>query len=352
MRQHTYTDQQRQSATLIYSEELNPARWRERHLLGEVPGNFPYGLDRLTESGIRVQFETVRPAGRYPLAWAGILNPRYGRPRDVTPGATVMAWEESTAVPMLLRHGKTERRLMAGLIWATDAVSQGQKSTRLRLLRRTYRQMDAVWVLSQGQLTVLKEWLDVPVSRLHYVPFGIDTAFFLIEPMPEAPMVLSLGSDRDRDPITLINAMRIVRQKLPDTRIVVQSALSRLPAGIEPLPRLTGPQVKAWYSQATVVAIATRPNLHVSGMTTALEAMSTGRPVVLSSTPGAGDYVPDGRAGYLVPPGDAQAMAKAVINLLRRPELASEIGAAASAYVRSRHTESSMTESLGTISQS
>jgi hypothetical protein len=44
------------------------------------------------------------------------------------------------------------------------------------------------------------------------------------------------------------------------------------------------------YRAFSVIAVALRPNLHVSGITTALEAKATGRPLVITDTPGMADY--------------------------------------------------------------
>jgi glycosyltransferase involved in cell wall biosynthesis len=58
-----------------------------------------------------------------------------------------------------------------------------------------------------------------------------------------------------------------------------------------------------------------------------LEAMSYGKPVVASAAGGIVDIVRDGRNGYLVPPGDAAALAGAVARLMRDPAAAAEMGA-------------------------
>ena len=62
-----------------------------------------------------------------------------------------------------------------------------------------------------------------------------------------------------------------------------------------------------------------------------LEAMSAGCPVVASRIAGIDEAVVDGETGLLVPPGDAPALAAALIRLLGDPELRDRLGAAASA---------------------
>ena len=66
------------------------------------------------------------------------------------------------------------------------------------------------------------------------------------------------------------------------------------------------------------------------GMSNALmEAMAAGRPVVATAVGGNTELVSDGRTGVLVPPGDPGAIARAVGDLLRDPDRATRLGAAA-----------------------
>jgi glycosyltransferase involved in cell wall biosynthesis len=58
-----------------------------------------------------------------------------------------------------------------------------------------------------------------------------------------------------------------------------------------------------------------------------LEAMSYARPVIASAAGGIVDIVRDGRNGFLVPPGDAGALAGAIRACVESPERARELGA-------------------------
>jgi glycosyltransferase involved in cell wall biosynthesis len=59
-----------------------------------------------------------------------------------------------------------------------------------------------------------------------------------------------------------------------------------------------------------------------------LEAMAAGRPVVASNVGGIPEAVEDGKTGILVPPQEAQCLARAVAFLLDSPERACEMGRA------------------------
>ena len=67
----------------------------------------------------------------------------------------------------------------------------------------------------------------------------------------------------------------------------------------------------------------------------AMEAMSVGRPVVAAAVDGVPEVVSDGRTGLLVPPGDPEAVARALDLLASDADLAMRLGAAGRARVGS-----------------
>lgn len=68
--------------------------------------------------------------------------------------------------------------------------------------------------------------------------------------------------------------------------------------------------------------------------TSVLDAMEVGVPVVASRAGGIPELIEHERSGLLVPPGDPQALARAVLRLLREPEFAAALARAAQAHVR------------------
>jgi glycosyltransferase involved in cell wall biosynthesis len=56
--------------------------------------------------------------------------------------------------------------------------------------------------------------------------------------------------------------------------------------------------------------------------------MATGLPVVATAIDGSAEAIEEGVNGFCVPPGDPQALAQAVVKLLRDPALARRMGQA------------------------
>jgi glycosyltransferase involved in cell wall biosynthesis len=331
---------------VVFPEGRGVARWAERHADSPVPSRWPYGLDGLAAPGLTLMDREVRPASRVTTqAYArGLALPAFGDPRlDVA-----IAWEESLAVAM--RSQVRAGRHACGVIWATDAVAAGATTPAIRAARTALRSMDALWALSRPQVEQVESWLGSGHPPVHHLPFGVDTEFYTPSAYPERPLIASIGGDRDRDPETLYAALELVLRARPDVRVVVgtKSPLP-VPDGVERHEFIPHDEVRRLFARASVVAIATRPNLHVSGMTVALEAGACARPVVTCATPGMDDYVLPGETGELVPPEYPEAMAAAVLGLLEDQDRAERMGRAARDHVAARHSTTVMCDALRTI---
>ncbi|MFI5370538.1 MAG: glycosyltransferase family 4 protein [Candidatus Eisenbacteria bacterium] len=80
-----------------------------------------------------------------------------------------------------------------------------------------------------------------------------------------------------------------------------------------------------------------------------LEAMARGRPVVASAVGGVPETNEDGVHGRLVPAGDADALATALEELQRRPDVARQLGARAAERVRQRYTWARVIEAFEAV---
>jgi glycosyltransferase involved in cell wall biosynthesis len=82
-------------------------------------------------------------------------------------------------------------------------------------------------------------------------------------------------------------------------------------------------QMPAWYRAADVYFHPSRAD---TAPYSVLEAMATGLPVVATAVGGIPEQVEDGRTGWLVAPGDTEAMAVRLAALLAEPEKAAAMG--------------------------
>lgn len=340
--------------------ELHPTldvdKWAERHVMGEAPDRVPYGLNRLADEGMSVLVR--RPPRSWPIAKFSRIGAKLtggatwpenvlGRPSPSVADARLF-WDECTAVPaLLMNRGAAERRpVITGIIWNTEPTASLSSFARW-VNKAALRRADAIYVLSSAQVPVLRADWGIASSRIHVVPFGVDTEFWdpasparvdladdddsRLPDGKERPLIVSAGNDQHRDHELLLAAVREVHAKLPAARLeLATSAPQSIPAEVGRWrPSVTGPRMRDLYRKAQVVAICTRPNIHASGVTVTLESMAMGKAVIATHNPGLEDYIVHGETGVLVPPNDPHAMARELADLLADPDRCARLGAAA-----------------------
>jgi glycosyltransferase involved in cell wall biosynthesis len=155
------------------------------------------------------------------------------------------------------------------------------------------------------------------------------------------PLVVCVGRlCRQKGQDLLLEAWPQVTARLPEARLVLvgdgpdaQALWAAAPRGVLFAGAAADPV--RWYQAADVVVQPSR----WEGMALApLEAMACGRPVVLTDVGGARECLPEVDAAHcVVPPGDAAALATALLRLLTDPVLRSAASLRALARVRERH---------------
>jgi glycosyltransferase involved in cell wall biosynthesis len=193
------------------------------------------------------------------------------------------------------------------------------------------RRIDRILVHSARQMRLARHRLGLSCGKVAVVPYGIDTEFWRPQSMAEEPLIAAPGREH-RDHRTLAKACA----RLP-ARVFVSEASAHNPRARHSAP-VTWPAnvelgtpdylgLRQLYARAQVIAVPLAPADFPAGITTILEAMSMGKPMVVSATAGLAGLVRDGETGLLVPPGDAPALRTAIHWLLSHPKERRRIGA-------------------------
>ncbi len=147
----------------------------------------------------------------------------------------------------------------------------------------------------------------------------------------DRPTIVHLGRLRKYKSVDVVmRSMRSIRERMPDARLVIigegphKGELVRLAARLDLGDAI---EFKGYLGHGALVEYMNRSHLMVNpspkegwGLTV-VEANACGLPVVASDRPGLRDSVWDGETGILVPYGDAEAFARASIDILTDEDL-------------------------------
>jgi glycosyltransferase involved in cell wall biosynthesis len=208
-------------------------------------------------------------------------------------------------------------------------------------------------------------------GRVEVVPNGVDLDRFHPVPAaeraelrralgldPAVPVAVCVGRiDPQKGQAALVRSWELVRRECPDAvLLLVGDGPGRAALADSDGVRLVGEQPDAprFYALADVVAFASQWGEAMA--LTPLEGMACGRPVVATDVAGIRESVGAG-CGAIVAPGDVEAMAAALVQRLRDPDLVEAEGRAARTHVEAHHdlraTHARLTElTLGLLARS
>lgn len=198
------------------------------------------------------------------------------------------------------------------------------------------------------------EWVSrqraIAPSRIVLIPNGVDLTRFSTKPRSAeaASEPVTIGTLANLRPekglAEFIRASALVGERWPQARFLIWGD-GPLRRELQDLVSQLGLGTAVHFQGATVepevalhqLDIFVLPSLSEACSNVLLEAMATGLPVVTTSVGGNPALVEEGTTGLLVPPGDAAALAKAIIRLLEDPALAWRLGVNARNVVRSNY---------------
>jgi len=330
---HTYGGTERQVELL--APALQQRGWAVEILLPAA------GIvaERLRAAGLTVTVVEAPPAllvygrqtrgGRAARA-AAALPAYWSRVRGRVRGAQIV--HAFTQRGMLLA-GPAARLARAQVVWHVGADDPG------RLVNQgAARMASAVVAVSRTAARGL------PASRVTVVPNAVDPAAFAAPPAATAEdfhVVCAARLTPEKGIDVLVRATAVLRRAVPDLRVLVLGGVQDgHEAYGEQLAHLAGDlgvadavcfrgfaeqPFRSWSGGRVYVQPSRREGF---GLAVA-EAMASGLPVVATAVGGIVDVLDGGRAGRLVPPGDAEALAATIAALLEDEPARVERGRAA-----------------------
>lgn len=231
-----------------------------------------------------------------------------------------------------MEHAETPWQRWSKARWYTFTKMQTRVAKRLRRV---------ITVSRSSYDDICRDHMVSP-ERLFIVPVGVDPDLFV--PMPgvhrDPDMIISTASSdvAMKGQRYLLEALAKLRSDRPGLRLVMVGKLKDgsaarrtidqlgLADAVEFVSGISDTRLVELYNQA---ACAVVPSLYEGFSLPAIEAMSTGCPLV-ATTGGAIPEVagPDGETCFLTEPGDSESLAAGIRRVLDDPEAAERIGAA------------------------
>jgi glycosyltransferase involved in cell wall biosynthesis len=251
--------------------------------------------------------------------------------REINRADVVLSTVDTVGIPLVLL--KRLGLVRPPVVYV--AVGLPERLVQLRRLQGLYRsalgRTRTVVSYAESEAEWLRRWLG-PEAEVAFVPFGVDTSTFRpVEREPEVDVV-SVGADPRRD-FALLASIAGRRPEL-SFLIVASRDHARALSGVAVETDLPLEAVRDRLAAARVVALPVRDNSYSGATTTLLQAMAMAKPVVVSRTDaiGKGYQLEDGVNVRLVPPGDADAFERVLLELLAGADAATALG------IRARET--------------
>jgi glycosyltransferase involved in cell wall biosynthesis len=261
----------------------------------------------------------------------------------------------------LARPRKPEAGGMAA-VWIAGERSSPRENLSpawKRILRWAYARYDAVTANCHPAADVLVSDFGIPADRVHYLPNGIDLATWDRRAAGPAPLTLEPGrfhlalvgrvTEEKNHRLFLEALTRVAPERRRALRVWFVGATDHAPRlvaairaeiaerGLSDVVRMVPPTPELPALMARLDALVL-PSRYEGFPNVVLEAMASRLPVLASAVGDVPFMIEHGRSGWVVPPGDAAALAEGLSRLLSAPPAGrAAMGAAARAAVESRY---------------
>ena len=251
---------------------------------------------------------------------------------------------ENIGIPfaLLLRS----RQRPPGHVTIGHRLSAGKKRLFFRVLKAHHR-MNTIFVYAKTQYDLAAQNLGIETHRLQQIAFHADADFFHPKTVSSKPVdgdLISAAGLEWRDYPTLINAVRDMTGVA--VRLAAASPWSKhanetekvaLPEHVQ-ARRYAYNELRDLYAQSDMVVVPLYENDFQAGVTTLLEAMAMGKPVIVTQTTGQTDVVTHEDNGLTVAAGDVAGWQQAINRLRGDTLLRQRLGENARSWVEKNAT--------------
>ncbi len=234
-------------------------------------------------------------------------------------------------------------------VWGSDVVDFPSNWLKRKYVGRVLEKANHVIATSRFLADTVQTKWSLSADRTSVIPFGVDILHGPPTVPVDGPLRLCYIKSHKRlyGPDVLLRALVIVRETIPDVRLVfagegpstgeIKELASQL--GLNDLIEFPGLLDQTGvYRLLTECHIMVMPSRRDAFGVAALEASLHGRPVIATTVGGVPEVVVDGETGLLVPPDDVEALAGAIMKLANDSDLRRKMGVAGRLFVERNYT--------------
>ncbi len=220
--------------------------------------------------------------------------------------------------------------------------------------QKLYNIVDSIIVHAESNREQMSSYLKISPSKIAVIPWGNlllycenvaltqEKARKKLALEESDKMVLFFGTIRENKGLSyLLEAFQKVVQVIPDSRLVIAGDLETMDSSFERYESLIGrlglddkvlvndryitfSEVPLYFVATDIVVL---PYLYFAAQSAVLHtACAFKRPAIVTNVGGLPDLVENGRSGIIIPPRDVDALANAMIWMLRNPPQAQKMG--------------------------
>lgn len=319
--------------------------------------------------------DLARAAG---IRWAAVQSPRTFRPRYV---GEVRRFLKARHIALIHCHGYKDA--LIGLLAVRSLpvlkIMTVHGRTGASLRARVYERLEQVLVPRFDHIVTCTERMRDELLSRGFSPDSVTTIYpgICSRPVPQdgptrtewwrrriglGPQEFLIGTvgrlSPEKGQTHLLEAFARVGAEMPRAKLVLvgggtdKGILERHAARLRYADRIffTGElppdEVAALYP---LVSLFVLPSLREQVPGSLLEAMAHGRPVVASGVGGIPEILRHEATGLLVPPGDPEALAEAILTLYRDESLRNRLARAAKDHVQAAFTANRFAEQMGRL---
>lgn len=318
----------------------------------EAPRDFFYGFFELKQAGIEAAMQSTsgNPGGllgstadfieRAASAITGVgVRPLSLRLQDAwLRGAKVaISYTDGFSLTLGLHAYRKRRPILIGGFHGLSDIESRLPVERRRMahaiIRRSLAGLDYAFFFGPADREFALARYGLVQDRTSVIPFGVDTDFWRpVADTVASDFVVAVGQDQNRDYDLLVRApgehpiLIVTKQKLtiPEGTKNVEVSSGNYFAS----ESVTDVDLRRLYNEACAVVVPLKDVRQPTGYSVTLQAMSCGRPVILSNIKGlwTRTLLRDGENCVLVPPGDSVALGQAIGRLRNDRGFGQKIG--------------------------